>query len=186
MKTWLAKLNRLPAILALPVLVAVLFVPFNSDSSASAQGVPKSKPPQRVAGKTISTLVRSTMIALNHANITGNYTVLRDLGSSDFRSENTAARLSEIFRAFRDANISLADTVLLDPRLVGSPSLTKTGELRLKGLFLTQPENVTFDLTYFFESGNWRIANLTIGFHTHQEQAAAAARRRDAEASDSQ
>src|SRR5262245_31888431 len=41
-------------------------------------------------------LIRSTLLALDQANKTGNYTVLRDLGSPAFQV-NTAARLAEIF-----------------------------------------------------------------------------------------
>ncbi len=39
-------------------------------------------------------LVRATMVALNHANFTVNYTVLRDLGAPAFRNANTSARLA--------------------------------------------------------------------------------------------
>src|SRR4051812_18904799 len=42
-------------------------------------------------------LIRSTLLALDHANRTGNYTVLRDLGAPGFYTANTAARLAEIF-----------------------------------------------------------------------------------------
>ncbi|MFN5718420.1 MAG: hypothetical protein ACK463_28405, partial [Bradyrhizobium sp.] len=40
-------------------------------------------------------LIRSTLLALDHANKSGNYTVLRDLGASGFQV-NTAAKLAEI------------------------------------------------------------------------------------------
>ena len=37
------------------------------------------------------------LIAVNHGNLTGNYTVLRDLGSDRFRQQNDAARLAAVF-----------------------------------------------------------------------------------------
>jgi hypothetical protein len=43
-------------------------------------------------------LIRSTLLAVNHANLTGNYTVLRELGTPGFQQSNTAARLGDIFR----------------------------------------------------------------------------------------
>ena len=46
-------------------------------------------------------LIRSTLLTLNDANRTGNYTVLRDLASPDFQAKNSAADLSEIFTDLR-------------------------------------------------------------------------------------
>src|SRR5690348_9504462 len=46
-------------------------------------------------------LVRSVMLAVDQANKTGNYTVLRDLGSPSFRAANDAAKLAQIFAAIR-------------------------------------------------------------------------------------
>src|SRR5437870_3771185 len=42
-------------------------------------------------------LVKNALTAANHANITGNYTVLRDLGTSAFRQRNSAAQLAATF-----------------------------------------------------------------------------------------
>jgi len=46
-------------------------------------------------------LIRSTLLTLNDANRSGNYTVLRDLAAPDFQARNTAADLSQSF--FRPA-----------------------------------------------------------------------------------
>ncbi len=46
-------------------------------------------------------LIRSTLITLNDANRSGNYTVLRDLASPEFQGNNTAADLSQIFADLR-------------------------------------------------------------------------------------
>ena len=45
-------------------------------------------------------LIRSTLLAANHANLTGNYTVLRELGTPDFQQTNNSARHSR--KSFRD------------------------------------------------------------------------------------
>jgi hypothetical protein len=42
-------------------------------------------------------LIRSSLLAVDQADKTGNYTVLRDLGAPGFQASNTAARLREIF-----------------------------------------------------------------------------------------
>ena len=134
--------------------------------SAFAQSKPtpaNSKPPSRVSGLTISALIRGTMIAVNHANRTGNYTVLRDLGADYFSRTRSAAALTELFKGMREAGINLFDTVLLDPRIVGGAKLTTDGKLGLQGFFATKPNYITFDLVYFYEGGEWKIAAITIG-----------------------
>jgi hypothetical protein len=60
-------------------------------------------------------LIRSTLIALDHANRTGNYTVLRDLGAPGFQTANTAARLSEIFANQRAQNADLSGVAVIEP-----------------------------------------------------------------------
>ena len=52
-------------------------------------------------------LIRSTLLALDQANKTGNYTVLRDLGAPGFQA-NTDARLAEIFATQRRDNLDLS------------------------------------------------------------------------------
>jgi hypothetical protein len=45
----------------------------------------------------LNLLIRTTIIAINQANKTGNYTVLRDLAAPDFQNVNSAEKLAEIF-----------------------------------------------------------------------------------------
>jgi hypothetical protein len=52
-------------------------------------------------------LIRSTLLTLNDANRSGNYTVLRDLAAPDFQARNTAADLSQIFSDLRRRNFDL-------------------------------------------------------------------------------
>src|SRR5215207_1732386 len=66
-------------------------------------------------------LIRSTLIALDHANWT-NYTVLRDLGAPGFQTANTAARLSEIFANLRAQNVDLSGLAVLEPQLTVLPT----------------------------------------------------------------
>lgn len=119
--------------------------------------------PQEVSGPEISMLIRGTMIALYHANLTGNYTVLRDLGSIDFQANNSAARLTDLFREFREKKLNLAAAAIIDAKLDQKPLLSKNGVLRLVGYFPTKPQEIVFDLTFVHERGDWRILLLNIG-----------------------
>ena len=99
-------------------------------------------------------LIRTTMIALHQANVTGNYTVLRDLGASILQSANTAADLAVLFAPiFARTAFSLAPTVLFDAILDQKPALTTNGVLKLVGHFPTKPQEVIFDLTFAYEAG---------------------------------
>lgn len=120
-------------------------------------------PPDRVSGPEISTLIRSTVLAVHHANVTGNYTVLRDLGDNYFRTVNTAVRLGEIFRDVRQSDIDLGETVLFDPFVTERPVISPNGVLQIEGYFPTDPMGVVFKLGFRYEFGRWQIFSLSIG-----------------------
>ena len=144
--------------------------------AAMAQAAPPGAPPQQVDGPESSTLIRSTLIALHQANVTGNYTVLRDLGASVMQSANTAADLAARFADFRQKQISLAPAVLFDAILDDKPKLSTDGALRLVGHFPTKPQEIVFDLTFLYERGVWRVAQLSVGTRVPTAEPAAAAK----------
>jgi hypothetical protein len=78
-------------------------------------------------------LVRSTLLTLNDANRSGNYTVLRDLSAPEFQAKNTAADLGVIFADLRRSNIDLFAVALLGPQLATAPYLDPSKMLRLIG-----------------------------------------------------
>ncbi len=159
------------AIVILPALLAVA----GADLASAAQPAPPPPPesPQKVDGATISTLIRGTIIALHDANVTGNYTVLRDLGANELQVANTAADLAARFADFRQKRINLAPAVIFDPVLDQKPQLSTNGTLRLVGHFPTSPQQVIFDLTFRFEAGAWRIAQISVGIRPAPAPAAA-------------
>ena len=107
-------------------------------------------------------LVRSSLLALDHANKTGNYTVLRDLGSPQFQL-NTDARLAEIFAPQRRDNLDLSGVAALDPQLTLMPQIEHNGMMRIKGFFPSIPAQINFELLYAPVDGRWRLFGLSIG-----------------------
>lgn len=142
--------------------VALAIICFGDLSAVSAQQ-PDQGPPARVTGVEISSLVRSTVLAVHHANVTGNYTVLRDLGDSYFRTVNNAVRLGEIFSKLRRSDIDLARTVLFDPFMTTKPVISPNKVLLIEGYFPTEPLGVVFKMGFRHEFGRWRIFSLSIG-----------------------
>lgn len=121
------------------------------------------KAPKDVSGPEMSMLIRGTIVALHQANVTGNYTVLRDLGASSLRQTNSPADLAVLFAEFRERRFNLAPAVLFDAVLDQKPKLTPNGLLQVIGHFPTKPQEVLFDMTFLYEAGAWRLALLRVG-----------------------
>src|SRR4051812_23617793 len=57
-------------------------------------------------------LLRTTLVTLNDAIQTGNFTVLRDVGAPGFRDGNSAARLSQSFSDLASKGVDLSAVTL--------------------------------------------------------------------------
>src|SRR5438552_3852933 len=83
-------------------------------AAGAAHVAPAQQPkPAQIDRNGVLILVRSTLLALDHANKTGNYTVLRDLAAPAFQV-NTAARLAEIFAGHRREGLDLSGVIVID------------------------------------------------------------------------
>jgi hypothetical protein len=130
---------------------------------ALAQEGPK---PAQIDRNGVLILIRETLLALDQANKTGNYTVLRDLGSPAFQ-QNNAARLGEIFASQRRDNLDLSGVAVLEPQLSLLPQIEANGLMHMTGFFPSVPEQVNFDLAYAPVNGQWRLFGISVGLaHT--------------------
>ena len=107
-------------------------------------------------------LVQTALSALNHANLTNDYSVLHALAAPVFQSANSPDMLAAQFAAFRTANIDLTPAVLYRPRW-SQPANVESGALRLLGKIPSAPQEVLFDISYILENGRWRLAGLSVG-----------------------
>jgi len=107
-------------------------------------------------------LIRTTLIALSQANLTGNYTVLRDLGSPAFLTSVSPARLSDAFVDLRNRKVDFSPVLFFTPKLTEPPTLDQSGRLRLKGFLETRPEQIEFDMTFENVAGDWRVYGLSV------------------------
>ncbi|WP_039997481.1 hypothetical protein [Sphingomonas sanxanigenens] len=110
----------------------------------------------------LSKMVWSTLVAIDHANLAGNYSVLRDLSAPGFQINNDAARLGQIFASLRAQNIDLSNALLLTPSFIRTPALVKPDILRLQGYFGLRPTAIEFDLHYQWVQGRWRLFGVSI------------------------
>ncbi|MVT53802.1 hypothetical protein GPL17_25345 [Bradyrhizobium yuanmingense] len=131
-----------------------------SGSHAQTPASPAPKPAQ-IDRNGVVILIRSTLLALDQANKTGNYTVLRDIGAPGFQS-NTAARLGEIFAKLRNDNLDLSGVAVIDPQLNLLPQIEANGMMRMAGFFPSVPTQVNFDLAFAPVNGQWRLFGLSV------------------------
>jgi hypothetical protein len=108
----------------------------------------------------LAILIHTSLIALNQANLTGNYSVLRDLGAPGFQHANSPAKLAEIFSHLRQQKLDLSPIVLFTPKLVRHPAIDERGLLTLSGFFETQPQRLEFDLLFQQVGGDWRLFGI--------------------------
>jgi hypothetical protein len=126
---------------------------------------PQAQPPKpaQIDRNGVLILIRTTLLALDQANKTGNYTVLRDLGAPEFQV-NSAARLAEIFAQQRRDNVDLSGVAVIDPQLTLLPQIEGNGMMHMAGFFPSVPTQVNFELAYTPVNGRWRLFGLSVSF----------------------
>jgi hypothetical protein len=107
-------------------------------------------------------LIWSAMAALDHANRTGNYSVLRDLGAPSFQRNNSAATLGSTFQAIRDQRLDVSNALLVSPRFEIAPTIVEGGLLRARGSFPLRPTAIGFDLLFQNAGGEWRLFGIAV------------------------
>jgi hypothetical protein len=146
-------------------LAAFACLAASDNSVAQTQaGEPKKQEAAEVAlpsAETIVILIRSTLLTLNDAMRTGNYTVLRDVASPSFREANTAGRLYQIFSDLSAKHIDLAAVAILGPQLQQAPSIDQNKRLHIIGYFPGNPVQLNFDLIFEPVNGQWRLFSLS-------------------------
>jgi hypothetical protein len=119
----------------------------------------------------LNLMIRNAVVALSQANLTGNYSVLRDMGTPNFQMTNSSARLAEVFSALRTRKLDLSPVMFFSPKLVSPPSLQEGQVLRLTGFFPTAPEQVNFDLAFQLSGEQWMLAGIAVSTESPQASA---------------
>ena len=154
--------------------VALAISAFASCSAGAAQrAVPAAVAPPAaleaprpaIEGAQAIFLVRMTLMSIHDANVTGNYTVLRELGSPSLQKKSASA-LAKSFKPLRDRKLDLFTAASTMPSFTAQPGLGADQQLHLKGVFTTRPEAVVFDFAYEAVDGVWKPASLGLALQT--------------------
>ncbi len=153
-----------------------------SEPAAESQQPAQSAPPAQPAQPTISPddprlilMVRNAIIALNQANLTGNYSVLRDMGTPNFQMTNNSARLAEAFATLRARKLDISPIMFFNPKYASPPGIQDGQVLRITGVFPTTPEQVNFDLAFQLFGDQWMLAGIAVNVAPPGENAQASA-----------
>lgn len=150
-------------------LFIAVFVALAASAPVHAQAVrsqqPTKSPAQLPTGEPVDQLlvdklVWSAVAALDQANRTGNYSVLRDLGAPSFQTNNSAATLAGIFEHLRNQHIDLSNALIVSPVYEQRPAI-QGNALRAKGIFPLRTA-IGFDLLFQNVSGEWRLLGLYV------------------------
>jgi hypothetical protein len=147
--------------LALVTAMAVLPAGAQSPGSGKPQAPAESPTAAQIDRNGAIILIRSALIALDQANKTGNYSVLRDLGAPGFQA-NTDAQLADIFATQRKDNLDLSAVLVLEPQLTVLPQVEANGMMRMAGFFPSAPTQVNFDLLYAPVNRQWRLFGISV------------------------
>ena len=123
---------------------------------------PQAAPAKMPEAETLIILIRSSLLAVHHGNVTGNYTVLRDLAAPGFQAANSAARLGAIFANLRDQGVDLSVAALLTPQITQGPTITPQGMLGLAGVIPAQPLQLQFQLVFQPVDNRWRLFGVSV------------------------
>ena len=110
----------------------------------------------------LAKLVWSTMAMVDHANRSGNYSVLRDTSASGFQIQNDPSRLAEIFAPVRALRIDLSNALIVAPVYTGGPTLLQADVFRVQGYFPLRPSPIFFDFYFQWEQGRWKLFGISI------------------------
>jgi hypothetical protein len=148
-----------PARLFLAGLLAAAASPLAAQAPVPAPAANQAGVPDPIV---INKMVWSAMAALDQANETGNYSVLRDLGAPSFQANNSAATLGGIFQALRNQQVDLGYTLMVGPTFQFPPAIVQGGLLRVRGTFPLRPAPIAFDLLFQNISGKWKIFGIAV------------------------
>jgi hypothetical protein len=107
-------------------------------------------------------LIRLSLLTLNDALQTGNYTVLRDRAGPSFQRGNTAAALSRVFAKLESQGVDLAGVAIMTPQLTTAEVGGVEQRLHVRGHFPGQPTQIEFDLMYEPSEGHWKLYGLSV------------------------
>jgi hypothetical protein len=108
-------------------------------------------------------LIRTSLLTINDAILTGNFTVLRDRVAPSVRDQNAAPQLYRAFARLIEQKVDLRATSVLAPEMTDVPAIDDNGRLNLKGVFRA-PDGTRLSFHLLFEKvrGQWLLYGASV------------------------
>ena len=136
-----------------------------SQAAPSAQGGTQTRTPGQASPvppvEIVVLMLRSSLLALDQANKTNDYAVLRALSSPAFQVRSPE-ELSKVFASFREKKIDLSPALVTKPQLKANPVVLPNGILHLAAIFPTKPLSIDCVVEMAPVAGFWRLSGLTV------------------------
>ena len=107
-------------------------------------------------------LIKTSLLTLNDANITGNYAVLHAKLAKPFRDQFSPDRLKQIFKPFADQKLDYSLIAARPPVASAESIIDRRGALVTRGYFDTRPSRLTYEIDFLPSEGEWKPIKLNI------------------------
>lgn len=114
------------------------------------------------SGRALEALVKSSLLSLNDANVTGNYSVLHARLSKPFREQFPPEKLKATFKEFQKNGADFDIIAAMPPAYDPGPAVDEDGKLVVKGSFPTEPSRLRFELEYIPSDGEWKLIRIYV------------------------
>lgn len=109
-------------------------------------------------------LIKSTLLTLNDANLTGNYQVFCARASRQFQTKCTGTAMADAFKGFRENKMSMVSIIADEIHSMTEMSIDKDGVLILRGRFKDDEKRISFDLKFVKNDAIWKLLGITVNY----------------------
>jgi hypothetical protein len=107
-------------------------------------------------------LIKTSLLTLNDANLTGNYTVLHAKLAKPFREQFSPDRLRQLFKGIADKKVDWGLIAAKSPIATSETDIDQRGALLLRGYFDTEPSRLFYELDLLPSEGEWKPIRLYV------------------------
>jgi hypothetical protein len=107
-------------------------------------------------------LVKTSLLSLNDAVVTGDYSVFHAKLAKPFREQFPVEKLAATFASFSEKHLDIGVISTYPPTYDDEPSIDDKGRLLVKGYFPTEPSRCYFDLKFIPDEGIWKLVGINV------------------------
>jgi hypothetical protein len=107
-------------------------------------------------------LIKTSLLTLNDAIVSGNYTVLHAKLAKPFREQFGPDRLKQAFKSFADQKVDMVAVSVVAPVATEEAHIDDRGALTLRGRFDVGRNRLTYELDFLVSEGEWKPLGLNV------------------------